>query len=71
MDRSKIQHLLSILMDSSLYLSTPLRERMSLLSRLSKSYPSLFVEKVDCVDEETAMGYESSWTGIFPTHKGR
>jgi hypothetical protein len=67
MDRPKIDSFLSTLMDSSLYLRMPLHERMSLLLTLLESYPSLLASEVDGGDEETEIGYESSWSGIFPT----
>ena len=66
MDKAKIQFLVSILMDSGLYLSMPVNERMSLLSRLAKSYPSLFSVEECNNDDDTDIGYESSWSEIFP-----
>ncbi len=70
MDRPKIQFLVSTLIDSSLYLSMPLHERVALLSRLLESYPSLFAAEGCGGDDETEIGYESSWSGIFPTYQG-
>ncbi|MGD0885245.1 MAG: hypothetical protein ABSA46_10330 [Thermodesulfovibrionales bacterium] len=37
--------LISTFIDSSLYLTMPLKDRMSLLSRLTKSYPTLFISE--------------------------
>ncbi|MGD1074881.1 MAG: hypothetical protein ABR903_02200 [Thermodesulfovibrionales bacterium] len=42
MDRQKMRFLISTLIDSSLYLTMPLKDRMSLLSHLTRSYPTLF-----------------------------
>ncbi len=53
--------LVSILMESSLYLTLSLQERRALLARLAESYPSL----AEGNDEDIEVGYESSWTGIF------
>ena len=44
MDKTKAKVLVSILRDSSLYQTMPHEEKMSLLSRLEKDYPSLFSE---------------------------
>lgn len=65
MDRTKIRFLISILMDSKLYLSLPIGERMLLLSRLARSYPSLSPDESCDKDEDSAIGYESSWSEIF------
>ena len=43
-DKAKTKVLVSILRDSSLYQTMPHEEKMSLLSRLEKDYPSLFSE---------------------------
>jgi hypothetical protein len=64
-DKAKIRFLLSILMDSGMYLSLPVSERLMLLSRLAKSYPSLFPVEEDKEDEDSQIGYESSWSEIF------
>ena len=42
MDRAKTKVLISILKDSSLYDTLPHKEKISLLLRLEKDYPSLF-----------------------------
>jgi hypothetical protein len=52
-------------MDSGLYLSMPVNERMLLLSRLAKSYPSLFSVEECAEDNDSDIGYESSWSEIF------
>jgi len=49
MDRGKIKALVDILMDSSLYETMTHDEKISLLSRLEKDYPSLF-KAPDCKD---------------------
>ncbi len=61
MSMHSIRRLLSILMDSPLYLTLSLRERHSLLARMAKDYPSL----VEPDSEQIEGGYESSWAGIF------
>jgi hypothetical protein len=55
--------LVSILMESPLYMTLSLDERQSLLSRLLESYPFL----TEC-EEETEIGYEASWNGIIQEH---
>ncbi len=55
------KRLLSILMDSPLYLTLPLRERHSLLARMVESYP--FLVKADGDDAE---GSEASWAVAEP-----
>ncbi len=60
----KVRELISILMDSSLYLTLPLKERRSLLVKLAADYPFL----VEGEGEQTeVVGYEASWAGIFKT----
>jgi len=56
--------LVSILMESPLYLTLPVEERLSLITRLTGSYPFLFEER----DDEMEIGYESSWAGIKDVH---
>ena len=68
MNRHKTEILISILMESPQYLTMPIEARHSLLSRLLNSYPSLFdaCDGCDkCDKEETHLGYESSWKGLF------
>ncbi len=60
----KIKKLLSILMDSSLYLTLPLRERRSLLVKMADDYPFLVEEEGE---QKEVLGYEASWAGIFRT----
>jgi hypothetical protein len=57
MDMHKARNVVSILMESSLYLSLPLEERHSLLERLTELYPCLTVP-YDHNDEaeESCMG---------------
>ncbi len=64
MSMSKVKELLSILMDSSLYLTLPLKGRRSLLVKVAEDYPFL----VDGESEQKEiLGYEASWAGIFRT----
>jgi hypothetical protein len=56
--------LVSILMESPLYMTLSLNERQSLLSRLLESYPFL----TECNDEEMEIGYEASWKAVFQEH---
>ena len=65
MDARKSQQVVSILMESPLYLTLSLKERQSLLERLASSYPSLFTAHGSDAADEEAVGYESSWLGIF------
>jgi hypothetical protein len=53
--------LVSILMESPLYMTLSLHERRSLLSRLLESYPFL----TECNEEEREVGYEASWKAVF------
>lgn len=48
-------------MESPLYLTLPLNERRSLLARVAETYPFFIAD----ADEETEVGYESSWAGII------
>lgn len=62
MDVHKTQrNIISILMESALYLNLPLLERRVLLARLVQSYP--FLDALE--DEEPEVGYEASWKGIY------
>jgi hypothetical protein len=63
MSMNKIRNLISILMDSPLYLTLSLKERHSLLARMAENYPFL----VEAESDQTEVGYESSWSGIFRT----
>ncbi len=56
--------LLSILMESPLYMTLSLEERQSLLTRLLESYPFLS----ECAEEEAEIGYEASWSGVMREH---
>lgn len=60
----KLRNLVSILMESPLYLTLPVEERLSLITRLTGSYPFLFEDR----DDEMEIGYESSWAGINHIH---
>jgi hypothetical protein len=64
MAKFKTRELISILMESPLYHTLTLKERDSLLVRLSQSYPFL----VEGNEEEMEVGYESSWKGINHSH---
>jgi len=64
MARHEIKNLVSILMKSPLYLTLPVEERLSLITRLTGSYLFLFEDKND----EMEIGYESSWAGIRNIH---
>ncbi len=56
--------LVSILMESPLYMTLSLEERQSLLTRLLESYPFLS----ESCEEETEIGYEASWSGLIREH---
>jgi hypothetical protein len=47
MDKAKTKVLVSILKDSSLYQTMPHDEKISLLMRLEKEYPTLFHSQED------------------------
>jgi len=53
----------SLLLDSRLYQALPRKARYLLLSKLSESYPSLFVYQRDEETDETIVGYEAAWAG--------
>jgi hypothetical protein len=63
MDKHKKQMIASLLLDSRLYQALPAKARVAFLSKLSASYPSLFLYKWDEADEETVVGYEAAWAG--------
>ncbi|MBI4685333.1 MAG: hypothetical protein HY755_09050 [Nitrospirae bacterium] len=63
--RKAQQTLISILMESPLYLTLPITARHSLIARLQESYPVLLSAQGSDKTEETPVGYESSWLGIF------
>lgn len=56
--------LISILMESPLYLTLSVKERHSLVARLKESYPFLS----ECDDDETEVGYEASWSEVIRNH---
>jgi hypothetical protein len=60
----KIRKLISIMMDSSLYLTLPLKERRALLTEMAEAYP--FLVETEGGQKE-AVGYEASLAGIFRT----
>lgn len=60
----KTRELISILMESPIYNTLTTKERDSLLTRLSQSYPFL----VEGNEDEMEVGYESSWRGINQSH---
>jgi hypothetical protein len=62
--RNAMKHLISILMESPLYLTLPVSERRSLVTNLVESYPFLVDD-----DEGEEVGYESSWAGIVHTQR--
>ncbi len=65
MSMCKVKRLISILMDSSLYLTVPLKERRTLLVKMAEEYPFLLDGEGE--DKKEAVGYEASWAGIFRT----
>jgi hypothetical protein len=54
MDKAKAKILVSILMDSSLYHTMSHQEKISLLSRLERDYPSLFTERNEDDEDEAS-----------------
>lgn len=61
MEEYKKQMLASLLLDSRLYQALPAKARAVYLSKLSASYPSLFLYKWDEGDGEAVVGYEAAW----------
>ncbi|HTP04942.1 MAG TPA: hypothetical protein VMM54_07290 [Nitrospirota bacterium] len=64
MDKHKKEIIASLLLDSRLYQALPEKVRVAFLSKLSASYPSLFLYKWDEGNEETVIGYEAAWAGV-------
>ena len=64
MDKHKKEMIASILLDSRLYQALPAKARIVFLSKLSASYPSLFLYEKDDGNEETVVGYEAAWAGV-------
>ena len=54
----KSKKLLSILMESPLYLTLTLSERRSLLAGIAESYPFIMADE----DDTAESGYESNWS---------
>jgi hypothetical protein len=69
MDKHKKQMIASLLLDTRLYQALPAKARAVFLSKLSASYPSLFLFKWDEGDEETMVGYEAAWAGVSKQSK--
>ena len=63
MDKHRKEMIASLLLDSRLYQALPAKVRVAFLSKLSTSYPSLFLYKGDEGNEETMVGYEAAWAG--------
>ncbi|MEW6118268.1 MAG: hypothetical protein AB1553_15440 [Nitrospirota bacterium] len=61
MSKSKTKKLVSILMESPLYLTLSVKQRQTLLDQLAAQYPHL----QDTREEEREVGYESSWSGAI------
>ncbi len=59
MTMRETKRLISILMESPLYLTLSLKERSELVRSVAESYPFI----IDS-DEEAAIGYESSWAEV-------
>jgi hypothetical protein len=59
MERQNKQFLISTLMESALYFALPLQERQLLMSRLTKSYPSLFTLEGCAMDMGNSLEGES------------
>ncbi len=64
MDKHRKEMIASLLLDSRLYQALPAKARVAFLSKLSASYPSLFLYKGDEGNEETVVGYEAAWAGV-------
>jgi len=55
MSMKKVRNLISILMDSPLYLTLALKERHALVEKMAQNYPFL----VEVETSQTEVGYES------------
>jgi len=55
MSMKKVRNLISILMDSPLYLTLALKERHALVEKMVQNYPFL----VEVATSQTGVGYES------------
>ncbi len=64
MSMQNAKKLISILMESSLYLILPLSERRTLLEQMALDYPFLLDGGAE---QKEAVGYEASLAGIFRT----
>jgi hypothetical protein len=64
MGKCKTREVISILMESPFYQTLTMKEKDSLLTTLSQSYPFL----VEGNEDEMEVGYESSWRGINQSH---
>jgi len=53
----------SLLLDSRLHRALPPKVRSLFLSKLSDSYPSLFLYQKDDGADDSFMGYEAAWAG--------
>jgi NADH:ubiquinone oxidoreductase subunit H len=51
--------------DSWLYLALPFKARVFFLSRLSERYLGALRVPLREAKEETVVGYESSWSGVY------
>ncbi len=60
MSRQKTRKIVSVLMESPLYVTLSVEERSALIARLEESYPFLFADD----DDESDVGYEASWKGM-------
>jgi|MudIll2142460700_1097286.scaffolds.fasta_scaffold12302_1 hypothetical protein len=70
MNSPKKRSAVSTLVDEGLHPGMPEKKRKSQLQRMEERYPSLFSAQDGNTDEETEMGYESSWLGIFKSTRG-
>jgi hypothetical protein len=61
MSRQKSRKIISVLMESPLYVTLSAEEKSALVARLEESYPSLFAEE----DDDQDIGYEASWRGTI------
>jgi hypothetical protein len=59
--RQKAAKIISVLMESPLYVTLSAEEKSALVARLEESYPCLFAED----DEDQDVGYEAGWRGML------
>jgi hypothetical protein len=66
MDEQRNHIIASFLVGSTRYLRMPGKVRDIFFTGLSRYYPSFFHDSLHGNDDDTAIGYEAGWVGIYP-----